>query len=496
MSQEIVGPLTVTSPLGVQGGSLELGATLGAPPETPYVDFHFGTGAAQDFNVRLINPANNQLDVVTEAGGPVLSVHADKVGIGTTSPAAKLVVHEPAGGAEVRVDGNGGLIGLSLGADAAQPWVGTRTNHALRLLTNNTEQVRVQANGHVGIGTPQPSQKLTLGSGNMLLPNANAGLHGNLYFGGITDAGQTGLRFFGGLVNGTIPAGFIDVRTTDPNDGLRIRVDTTNGSAERMRVTAGGNVGIGTPNPAAPFHVASYMAVGPFAPTTGQGGIDVTGSAAEFSFVDRRLTSWPANPQPGDRFVWYNIDRIARLWAHASGDVLTVTSDGNVVYRGALNKLEIADNFTATVRCGDFCIGHSGRRGTPGRALVDSTTVLTLNWGNDWPQGVRYYGQLAAVSSRALKENIADVSGGEALEALDGLQPVKFHFKSDKQKILQIGFIAEDVPSAVATPDRQGVVTSHIVAVLTKVVQDQQTLLTQLSSKVKRLEAITTHGSV
>ena len=165
MSQEIVGPLTVTSPLGVQGGSLELGATLGALPETPYVDFHFGTGAAQDFNVRLINPANNHLDVVTEAGGPVLSVHADKVGIGTTSPAAKLVVHEPAGGAEVRVDGNGGLIGLSLGADAAQPWVGTRTNHALRLLTNNTEQVRVQANGHVGIGTPAPDTRLNVNSG-------------------------------------------------------------------------------------------------------------------------------------------------------------------------------------------------------------------------------------------------------------------------------------------------------------------------------------------
>jgi hypothetical protein len=53
MSQEFVGPVTVTSTQGVQGGSLELGATLGVAPETPYVDFHFGLGAAQDFNVRL-----------------------------------------------------------------------------------------------------------------------------------------------------------------------------------------------------------------------------------------------------------------------------------------------------------------------------------------------------------------------------------------------------------------------------------------------------------
>src|SRR5207247_6293194 len=64
MSQEFVGPLTVTSLQGVQGGSLELGTTLGGAPETPYVDFHFGLEAAQDFNVRLINPADNRLDVV------------------------------------------------------------------------------------------------------------------------------------------------------------------------------------------------------------------------------------------------------------------------------------------------------------------------------------------------------------------------------------------------------------------------------------------------
>jgi hypothetical protein len=95
----------------------------------------------------------------------------------------------------------------------------------------------------------------------MLLPNANAGLHGNLYFGGITDAGQTGLRLFGGLVNGTIPAGFIDVCTTDPNDGLRIRVDTTNGGTERMRVTASGNVGIGTPSPNTKLDVAGSLQI-------------------------------------------------------------------------------------------------------------------------------------------------------------------------------------------------------------------------------------------
>src|SRR5215475_33227 len=176
MSQEFEGPLTVTSTQGVQGGSLELGATLGGVPETPYVDFHFGLGAAQDFNVRLINPDDNRLDVVTALGGAVLSVQGDKMGIGTTTPGAKLVVNEPAGGAEVRVDGLNGTVGLTLGADTTQPWVGTRTNHALRLLTNNTEQVRVQANGRVGIGTTTPGAKLVV---NELAGGAEVRVDGN-----------------------------------------------------------------------------------------------------------------------------------------------------------------------------------------------------------------------------------------------------------------------------------------------------------------------------
>jgi hypothetical protein len=109
-------------------------------------------------------------------------------------------------------------------------------------VNGGTERVRVTADGDVGIGTETPTERLSLGSGNVRLPAANLGADGNLYLGGRTDAGQTGLRLFGGLVNGQIPAGFIDVRTTDLNDGLRIRVDTSDGSAERLRVTAKGTV--------------------------------------------------------------------------------------------------------------------------------------------------------------------------------------------------------------------------------------------------------------
>ena len=58
--------------------------------------------------------------------------------------------------------------------------------------------------------------------------------------------------------------------------------------------------------------------------------------------------------------------------------------NGNFYYSGLQNKLDAMENFTATVRAADFFFGHSGRRGSPGRALVDFTDTLHLNFASDW----------------------------------------------------------------------------------------------------------------
>ena len=81
-------------------------------------------------------------------------------------------------------------------------------------------------------------------------------------------------------------------------------------------------------------------------------------------------------------------------------------------------------------------------------------------------------------SSREYKENISDLTADEAMAALTGLSPVKYNYKVDSEE-KHVGFIAEDVPDLVATKNRKGMSPMDVVAVLTKVTQEQQRMLRQ-----------------
>ncbi len=88
-------------------------------------------------------------------------------------------------------------------------------------------------------------------------------------------------------------------------------------------------------------------------------------------------------------------------------------------------------------------------------------------------------------SSRALKKDIRPLPADEAMETLAALAPVTFKYKIDDEA--HVGFIAEDVPDLVATNGRKGLSAMDIVAVLAKVVQQQQA---QLADQRKELDAL------
>lgn len=122
-----------------------------------------------------------------------------------------------------------------------------------------------------------------------------------------------------------------------------------------------------------------------------------------------------------------------------------------------------------------------GNTGNVGIGLTSPSYLLHLNGGaycdgNTWTDA----------SSREYKENIAELSEQDALDALEQLTPVTFNYKN-REDDASVGFIAEDVPELVATKDRKGLSAMDVVAVLTRVVKRQQKRLDEQDKLIREL---------
>lgn len=109
--------------------------------------------------------------------------------------------------------------------------------------------------------------------------------------------------------------------------------------------------------------------------------------------------------------------------------------------------------------------------------------TVTNGTATAYSDGTGWY----TASSRAMKDNIKDLSANEAMNALDELQPVTYTYKSNPEH-MRVGFIAEDVPEIVATEKRDALNSMDITALLAKVVKEQQKMIKELSEKVSGLE--------
>ncbi|MBM4252507.1 MAG: tail fiber domain-containing protein [Deltaproteobacteria bacterium] len=185
---------------------------------------------------------------LSAGGGQKLTINAisGNVGIGTTSPANLLQVYNPTS-ASIAVTGQGGTQGLYMGAGANQPWIGSSTNSDLRLITNSTEKVRVTSAGNVGIGTTSPWGRLVVAAPDGSLASqgtASTGWSGiNLYN---NTGAHTGSFAYG---NSSAAIWADQVAIAARNNTAPIVFSTGSSPVERMRLTQGGYLGIGTTAP-------------------------------------------------------------------------------------------------------------------------------------------------------------------------------------------------------------------------------------------------------
>lgn len=212
----------------------------------------------------------------------------------------------------------------------------------------------------------------------------------------------------------------------------------------RMNITANGNVGIGTTSPTDILHVKSPAGVdtGLVLDTT-----DSTGGANS-SFIDfyrAGVLNFGIGPNVDDTISFYGSDSVLKFTLNQNG------------------WLGLGSNVLPT----QPLIVSSGAHVTAGGV-----------WTN--------------ASSRDYKENIFDLTIEDAKMALNDLRPKRYNYKVDNEDEC-LGFIAEDVPELVASKDRKSLSPMDIVAVLTKVVQEQQDEIDHLKAKNNQLsETLTT----
>jgi hypothetical protein len=168
-------------------------------------------------------------------------------------------------------------------------------------------------------------------------------------------------------------------------------------------------------------------------------------------------------------------------WAPQTWDV--AGHEGNFFIRDATNGSLLPFRIQPNTPTSTLCLKSTGTSiGKVGIGTWEPTATLHV-------EGDAYIKtSLEIGSSRELKENINELPLNAAVDALKELKPVRFHYKAKPDE--NLGFISEDVPDLVATKSRKSINTMDIVALLTRVVQEQQEVIKKQQEDISRLYSI------
>lgn len=553
-----IGATGVTGPTGVTGVNGVTGPT-GAQG---------ATGATGPGSVNGTLNYVSKFTSATALGNSQIFDNGTAVGVGTTSPTNLLHVQNAntdANASQLVIEANSNFnaptySALEFRANAQSAGSGPagriKASYPANLYTQATTTFQTIApgpsfvdvmslqNGNVGIGTTTPGYRFTVrGSGNEVYSvwsEDGTQTADNFTF-QIAPGGGSSTTRIGYLMGnfGNTTSGFMIANLRS----APIRFGIGAGPAERMRLTADGDLGLGTTAPAGKMDVRHASSLG--SPTLNLYDNNTAGYARLQFQNSSGAKYWhiAGNLNNTDDSL-----SVLNFYHSVAGDVMTATGEGRVGIGTIVpyRKFEVTTagaNFMRFASTGGSTLTHEFlRTGANSRdyAFVADGNGFHLRSSDDdlstfnsgvtfqaitanafrfspfvdnnldlgtaglrWKTVYAVNGTINTSDARE-KENVTGLNYGIA--DVMKLRPVKFTWKSNPEQGYKIGFIAQEVEpvlkevvkagdiiknekgEVVEATDRYGIFYSDIIPVLTKAIQEQQLLIDKLQKRVEELE--------
>ncbi|BCS95389.1 hypothetical protein DSLASN_10210 [Desulfoluna limicola] len=303
------------------------------------------------------------------------------------------------------------------------------------------------------------------------------------------------------IINDTANGGANFFSVEDSTASRRLFTLEAGAPANSLFVSSSGNIGLGTALPLTPLHMVDGNTPTLRLEQNGAEGFspytwDLSGNETHFFLKNVKTNTTPlvVDAATGALGLGTPTPR-AELEIQQTNENAEFLLTRKQVTAGAADT-EIFAKLEATesaVRVGS--VSNTPLQLTAGaQPYVTLTTTGYLGIGTDAPSEILHVagsalisGNLELGSSRELKFNIAPLALEDATIALDTLEPVRYRYKSDPDEE-SLGFIAEDVPDLVATNSRKSVSPMDVVAVLARVVKEQQETLQKQQKAINALE--------
>ncbi|NIM18196.1 MAG: hypothetical protein GTO45_39855 [Candidatus Aminicenantes bacterium] len=279
----------------------------------------------------------------------------------------------------------------------------------------------------------------------------------------------------------------------DVDDGTSIFKIEAGAPSNSLYVEDYGRVGLGTSTPVVELHIKDSDTPTLRLEQDSSGGWtaqtwDVAGNESNFFVRDATNGSklpFRIQPSTPSSTLCLKSDGYVGIGTWSPSATLEVETTGTA----SKILVDRTDGATTRIASTDSYAYIGTETNHPVRIIANNGWKMQINADGtlDMLDGGGYDGTWNPASSKELKENIRNLTVKEAMDAFEHFNPVKFNYKKNKEQE-RVGFIAEEVPELVALKGRKNLGTVDILAVLTKVVKEQQKTISQLKKEIAELK--------